>query len=686
MPTLVTMSSPSVFVTILAVALAVVIGTLAPQAEAARAFFVFGDSLVDNGNNNYLVTYARADAPPYGIDYPTHRPTGRFSNGLNIPDLISEALGSEPTLPYLSPQLNGQRLLVGANFASAGIGILNDTGIQFANILRIFQQLELFRLYQLRLSSLIGPSAAQQRVNSALVLITLGGNDFVNNYFLTPVTARRLQFTIPAFSSYLISEYRKVLMRLYELGARRVLVTGTGPLGCVPAELAMRSINGECAVEPQQAARIFNPELVQMLRGLNQELGSDVFVGVNTMEMQNDFIHNPQAYGFVTSKLACCGQGPYNGVGLCTIASNLCPNRDIYAFWDPFHPSTLAPQAEAARAFFVFGDSLVDNGNNNYLVTYARADAPPYGIDYPTHRPTGRFSNGLNIPDLISEALGSETTLPYLSPELNGQRLLVGANFASAGIGILNDTGIQFANIIRIFKQLELFQLYQLRLSALIGPAAAQQRVNSALVLITLGGNDFVNNYFLAPITARRLQFTIPAFSSYLISEYRKILMRLYELGARRVLVTGTGPLGCVPAELAMRSINGECAVEPQQAARIFNPELVQMLRGLNQELGSDVFVGVNTMEMQNDFIHNPQAYGFVTSKLACCGQGPYNGVGLCTIASNLCPNRDIYAFWDPFHPTERANRIIVRTILSGSDKYMNPMNLSTIMIMDSKN
>lgn len=54
------------------------------------------------------------------------------------------------------------------------------------------------------------------------------------------------------------------------------------------------------------------------------------------------------------------------------------------------------------RAFFVFGDSLVDNGNNNYLATTARADAPPYGIDYPSHRPTGRFSNGLNIPDLIS--------------------------------------------------------------------------------------------------------------------------------------------------------------------------------------------------------------------------------------------------------------------------------------------
>lgn len=63
------------------------LGTIAPSAEA-RAFFIFGDSLVDSGNNNYLATTARADAPPYGIDYPTQTPTGRFSNGLNIPDLI----------------------------------------------------------------------------------------------------------------------------------------------------------------------------------------------------------------------------------------------------------------------------------------------------------------------------------------------------------------------------------------------------------------------------------------------------------------------------------------------------------------------------------------------------------------------------------------------------------------------
>ncbi|KAK8969663.1 GDSL esterase/lipase [Platanthera guangdongensis] len=237
-----------------------------------------------------------------------------------------------------------------------------------------------------------------------------------------------------------------------------------------------------------------------------------------------------------------------------------------FSFTALFFPlfALLAPPPADARAFFVFGDSLVDNGNNNYLATTARADAPPYGVDYPTHRPTGRFSNGLNIPDLISEQIGAtESTLPYLSPELQGERLLVGANFASAGIGILNDTGLQFLNIIRINKQLEYFEQYQERLSSLIGPDQTQRLVN-----------------------------------------------RLYELGARRVMVTATGPLGCVPAELALRSRDGDCDVELLRAANLFNPQVIEIIRELNGQIGSDVFVSANAFRMHMDFISNPQLYG----------------------------------------------------------------------------
>jgi hypothetical protein len=45
-------------------------------------------------------------------------------------------------------------------------------------------------------------------------------------------------------------------------------------------------------------------------------------------------------------------------------------------------------------ALFVFGDSIVDAGNNNYIPTLVKANCPPYGREFIEHRPTGFYSNG----------------------------------------------------------------------------------------------------------------------------------------------------------------------------------------------------------------------------------------------------------------------------------------------------
>ena len=79
-------------------------------------------------------------------------------------------------------------------------------------------------------------------------------------------------------------------------------------------------------------------------------------------------------------------------------------------------------------------------------------------------------------------------------------------------------------NIIRIGDQLQYFREYQRKLRALIGEPQATQLVNQALVLITLGGNDFVNNYYLVPMSVRSRQYALPDYVRFIISEYRKIL------------------------------------------------------------------------------------------------------------------------------------------------------------------
>lgn len=50
-------------------------------------------------------------------------------------------------------------------------------------------------------------------------------------------------------------------------------------------------------------------------------------------------------------------------------------------------------------AAFVFGDSTVDSGNNNYIATAFRSNFPPYGRDFVGHISTGRFTNGKLVTD-----------------------------------------------------------------------------------------------------------------------------------------------------------------------------------------------------------------------------------------------------------------------------------------------
>jgi hypothetical protein len=77
--------------------------------------------------------------------------------------------------------------------------------------------------------------------------------------------------------------------------------------------------------------------------------------------------------------------------------------------------------AEAAKvpAMYVFGDSTADVGSNNYLPGSAvpRANFPHNGVDFPTSRATGRFSNGYNGVDFLGTcaARASSSSAAFLS-------------------------------------------------------------------------------------------------------------------------------------------------------------------------------------------------------------------------------------------------------------------------------
>lgn len=63
------------------------------ETRTPAAIFIFGDSTVDIGTNNFIPeSGARANMPHNGVDYHGSPPTGRFSNGYNTADSIGEKL------------------------------------------------------------------------------------------------------------------------------------------------------------------------------------------------------------------------------------------------------------------------------------------------------------------------------------------------------------------------------------------------------------------------------------------------------------------------------------------------------------------------------------------------------------------------------------------------------------------
>jgi len=125
----------------MAVVAAAVLCAAAARAEVVDEFgsgasFIFGDSLVDAGNNNYIPSLSKANMTPNGIDFAASggMPTGRFTNGRTIADIIGEMLGqADYSPPFLAPNTSGGAILNGVNYASGGAGILNATGKIFVS-------------------------------------------------------------------------------------------------------------------------------------------------------------------------------------------------------------------------------------------------------------------------------------------------------------------------------------------------------------------------------------------------------------------------------------------------------------------------------------------------------------------------------------------------------------------------
>ncbi|GAB4847567.1 hypothetical protein Ancab_026629 [Ancistrocladus abbreviatus] len=253
------------------------------------------------------------------------------------------------------------------------------------------------------------------------------------------------------------------------------------------------------------------------------------------------------------------------------------------------------PKDVRVPAVLVFGDSIVDPGNNNYMLTICKCDFPPYGKDFEGSIATGRFSNGKVASDFIdkkpAEELGIKELVPaYLDPTLTVQDLLTG--------GVKSLTG-----------QLELFEEYKQRLNAAVGAERASIIVSESMYFVVTGTDDFTTSYYNLPF--RRPWYNTSACIDLLINHSSSFLQSLYDKGARRIGVLNMPPTGSLPSQRTeLRGLPRHCVEEYNAAAILFNSKLLSLIHLLNGKFPDARFVYLDLYHPLLHLINNPHQSG----------------------------------------------------------------------------
>ncbi|XP_022947805.1 GDSL esterase/lipase At1g06990-like [Cucurbita moschata] len=214
-------------------------------------------------------------------------------------------------------------------------------------------------------------------------------------------------------------------------------------------------------------------------------------------------------------------------------------------------------------AILIFGDSTVDTGNNNFIPTITEANYSPYGKDFPGHIATGRFSHGKFIPDMVASKLGiKELVLPFLDPKLSNDDAKTGVSFAS--------------------RQIDMSKNYIQRLTRIVGVDESKKIIGSALVILSVGTNDFTKNFY--DLAVRKLQYNISGYQDFIQDRLQNFIKEIYELGCRNIVVAGLPLIGCLPIQETISfqpSLKRICLEDQNSDSISYNQKLSKLLGNL---------------------------------------------------------------------------------------------------------
>ncbi|XP_031487429.1 GDSL esterase/lipase At1g29670-like [Nymphaea colorata] len=342
---------------------------------------------------------------------------------------------------------------------------------------------------------------------------------------------------------------------------------------------------------------------------------------------------------------------------------------------------TMLVAGSDVRAMFIFGDSIVDTGNNDFLDTNLKMKYYPYGIDFP-FGPTGRATNARNPADILGELLGLPPFLPvFYDPLTKGSSVLAGVNYASVGSGVLDSTN-QDEDIVPLSHQITNFQkatLSDLR-SQLNGSSELSSYLSQSIFLVSSGAVDYLSDCF----ESGQINCNLEEFTELLVGNFTEQLKRLYESGARKFVVLNTQPIGCRPS--ARQLNNGSCVKAYNDASIVFNNVLRVALDELSEEVPGFMFSYVDMFGIVSSMIDDPATYGLKVINESCCVKVKQLGNPKCEEGVEPCADRRSYAYYDATHPTETVYRQICERAYASqliSDVY--PFNVKHIASLRSE-
>jgi len=236
--------------------------------------------------------------------------------------------------------------------------------------------------------------------------------------------------------------------------------------------------------------------------------------------------------------------------------------------------------------------------------------------------------------------------------------------------------------VLDLQKQLYQFLHHRAAVTEKHGQAYAEEKFADAVYLISIGSNDYLGGYFGNP--QQREKFTPEQFVHAIVTGIVEGIKVLYSSGARKIVVFGLGPMGCLPALRALEE-TGSCSAPVSALAVGHNEAMKGALSQMQQFLPRLTIVQAHFYEFFSERLQHPSNYGYVSGDQPCCGAGPCEGrCGVHELhpkkpGCEPCSNANAYVWWDPFHPSETVHRQFAEIIWNGTLAHVQPVPLQEL-------